>query len=165
MGVGEQVGPSIRPRCDFFSTFPRVSHLCRDGHWVLQGCRVGLSPALTTDRVPCALVPTWGLHRAFRHYSDNGAWGSSLARDTGGQCLAVQRVPPLRAWSSVPPTGKKAPGWFLCPGVGTTGFQFVSRKSPFLGWEDGEKSRDCLGAEKGVRQDASGCVSLTGHST
>ena len=54
----------------------------------------------------------------------------------------MQRVPPLRAWSSVPPTGKKAPGWFLCPGVGTTGFQFVSRKSPFLGWEDGEKSRD-----------------------
>ena len=53
---------------------------------------------------------------------------------------------------SAPDYGKKAPSWFLCPEVGTTGFQFVSRKSPFLGWEDGEQSRNCLGAEKGVCQ-------------
>lgn len=66
---------------------------------------------------------------------------------------------------SAPDCGKKAPGWFSCPGVGNTGFQFVSRKSLFLGWEDGEKSGNCLGAEKGVCQDVSRCVSLTGQST
>lgn len=68
---------------------------------------VGLSPALITDRVPCALVPTWGLHRAFHHSSGTGAQGSSPAPDTGGQCLAAQRVPPLKMWSPVPLTMEK----------------------------------------------------------
>lgn len=127
------MGPSIRPRCDFFHLPQSVSSL---QGWSPgpPGLRGGAVTALTTDRVPCALVPTWGLHRAFHHPSDNGAWGSSLARDTGGQCLAVQRVPPLRAWSSVPPTvEKRRPVGSRALGLETLGSSLSPESHYFLG--------------------------------
>lgn len=54
----------------------------------------------------------------------------------GGQRRAAQSVPPLGPWSPgvcVPDSAIKTPSWFSCPGVGTTGFQFVSREPPLLG--------------------------------
>ena len=58
--------PSIHLRYDLF-------HLPQSVCKFSRAAGAGLSPALSTDRVPCAVVPMWGLHRAFHHSRDNGA--------------------------------------------------------------------------------------------
>lgn len=123
----------------------------------------GLSPALTTDRVPCA---TWGLPRALYHSSDNGAQGSSLAPDTGGQCLAAQRVPPLRTWSPVPPTmEKRRPVGSCVLRLEPLGSSLSPESHHFLGGRMESKAETVSEQRREFARDVSGCVSQTGQST
>ena len=144
--------PSIHLRYDFFHLPQSVSSL--------QGWSAS-SPGLRG----------WGCHPHSAQTGFHVPWypcGVSTGPSIIPEIMGLGLLPGPGHWRSVPrcPEGpstedmepsapdyrKKVPSWFLCPGVGTTGFQFVSRKSPFLGWEDGQQSKNFLGAEKGVCQ-------------